>query len=206
MNHTEVFVAVNEYVYKNPLIRWVEDLNHRTIRFLRKSKDRVYDFGCGPGAHSKYVEGKYLGVDTLDEMVELTGRAVKGDICDLPLETGVVSSSVCSNVLEHIGDLEGAVREIYRVTKIGGEFILSTPCEGFLYRLGRRFTTKRFVERRTGEGYSKFLGEEHLHKPEEILKTCSRYFRKGPTIGVPFVVPLLSINVFLVRRYLKEVE
>lgn len=64
---------------------------------------------------------------------ELGGKAqdglgfLAGDALSLPFATDSFDAVICSEVLEHIPDYEGALREIARVLKPGGVLAVSVP-------------------------------------------------------------------------------
>ena len=109
--------------------------------------DRVLDLGCGEGRHviSAYVEERVesFGVDlsvadlktTRDKFKELVqpeegGRAfglASANALELPFANDTFDKVICSEVLEHIPDYQGALAEIQRVLKPGGLLCASVP-------------------------------------------------------------------------------
>jgi ubiquinone/menaquinone biosynthesis C-methylase UbiE len=109
--------------------------------------DVVLDLGCGEGRHviSAYVEANVhsFGVDlclddlktTRDKWVDFAepdnenksfGLA-SADALHLPFADDTFDKVICSEVLEHIPDYNGALAEIERVLKPGGLFCASVP-------------------------------------------------------------------------------
>ena len=109
--------------------------------------DVVLDLGCGEGRHviSAYVEANVhsFGVDlclddlktTRDEWADFAEPdnvnksfgLTSADALHLPFADDTFDKVICSEVLEHIPDYNGALAEIERVLKPGGLFCASVP-------------------------------------------------------------------------------
>lgn len=55
------------------------------------------------------------------------------DLTDIPLESQSIDIAICSEVLEHIPDIQKAVNELYRVLKPGGKILISMPNKNSLF-------------------------------------------------------------------------
>lgn len=209
-------LETDRYIYHNPVTRWLTNRGHKTCAQLRcfdSPGSLVVDLGCGKGTHFSYVTlADALGIDVLSEMLakareNILNRSLlgQGDIFSLPLKDNQVDSIISFGVLEHLSPLRKALLEIYRVLRNGGEFIFGIPCEGFLYRLGREFTTKRHVERATGVDYNRLLAREHVNQCRDILKQLEEFFVIQRPVGIPFLIPNINLNAFLVARCVKKV-
>lgn len=123
-----------------------------TVDFARldmQPGQRLLDLGCGEGRHvlSAYAlnnQGLAVGLDlgfddarktresfVLDDTVarqegERWG-VVCGDALSLPFADASFDRLICSEVLEHLPDYHGALREITRVLKPGGLLVASVP-------------------------------------------------------------------------------
>jgi SAM-dependent methyltransferase len=111
------------------------------------------------GFLSKYqIEGKTLnlgsGPRVLGSEVEnvdihpYPGVVIVADIAKVPLQNGSVSRIICDNVLEHVSDVNGAVKEIERLLASGGLVYVALP---FIYPFhsspyDRRRYTKQGLE------------------------------------------------------------
>ncbi len=115
--------------------------------FPLQAGDTVLDLGCGEGRHviSAYVEGEVhsIGVDlclddlktTRDKFADFDEPAndaktfglSSANALQLPFADNTFDKVICSEVLEHIPEYEGALKEIERVLKPGGLFCASVP-------------------------------------------------------------------------------
>ncbi|MGB1139630.1 MAG: class I SAM-dependent methyltransferase [Halioglobus sp.] len=109
--------------------------------------DYVLDLGCGEGRHviSAYVEADVhsFGVDLCLDDLKTTAEKFadfaepdnpeksfglsSADALHLPFADNTFDKVICSEVLEHIPDYNGALAEIERVLKPGGLFCASVP-------------------------------------------------------------------------------
>ena len=122
----------------------------KTVDFTRlplEAGDIVLDLGCGEGRHviSAYAEANVhsIGVDLSLKDLKITRERYasfaepdnarksfglsSASALELPFANSTFDKVICSEVLEHIPDYMGALREIERVLKPGGLFCASVP-------------------------------------------------------------------------------
>jgi SAM-dependent methyltransferase len=92
----------------------------------------VLDAGCGSGRVFRYQLAPGCRVVGVDLGADLSGNpnlsdALRGDLTRLPFEDASFDAVLASHVMEHLPHPEAAVKEIARVLRSGGRFLLLTP-------------------------------------------------------------------------------
>src|SRR4051812_33949988 len=104
-----------------------------------RSAIRILDVGCGTGANiempSQYGEAE--GVDVSDDALEFCRRkglkVQKGLAETLPYDDETFDITTALDVIEHLDDDVGGLREMYRVTKPGGYSLIFVPAFMWLW-------------------------------------------------------------------------
>jgi SAM-dependent methyltransferase len=120
----------------------------------------IADLGCSTGylledLVAAYPGRRLVGVDLvapgLAKAHELVPAAwlLRADVCALPLADSSVDAVVTANLLEHVPDDRGALREMFRVLKPGGRAVAVIPAGPGTYDYYDRFLGH---ERRYGNG------------------------------------------------------
>lgn len=102
------------------LISWIKE--------YAKPGDRILDVGCGDMyLASQLPEYQWTGIDLTTEPSQ--GKAIKHDLAvtPYPFPEGSFELVVCSEVLEHCWDIVKIQKEVARLIKKNGTYLLSTP-------------------------------------------------------------------------------
>lgn len=96
----------------------------------------LLDLGCSTGDWASYWAGqgwKCLAVDINADAVEAArAKGIDAKVCDLnserlPFEDNSVDLVFAGELIEHLLDTDGFLREAHRVLKPGGHLLLTTP-------------------------------------------------------------------------------
>ena len=99
---------------------------------------RVLDIGCGPRGSLEWADmaSQRVGLDALadDYKRELGAARHRMEYCasgaeKIPFADGHFDIVTCLNALDHVDDIAASIREIKRVTKPGGLFLLSVETD-----------------------------------------------------------------------------
>jgi SAM-dependent methyltransferase len=158
----------------------------RDILSARVKVDSYWlDVGCGlkPFA-SSFNHANYMGID-----IEQSGRsgALKRpdtffDGINIPYEDGKYDGILCTQVLEHVKNLDLLLAECNRVLKVGGVFVVSVP---FVYREHeqpydfRRFTSNGLMLILERNGFNTELSLKCLSAIETIATLFCVYVNKN---------------------------
>ena len=123
---------------------WNDQFNEFLVETLRpRPGNRILDVGCGQGEAEVRIgrlqisQIRLFGIDLMIERVMVAKRETAAhnqrvgyaaaDASALPFRDGVFDSTFCVAVLQHVGDVDAAVREFARVTTAGGRVIAVEP-------------------------------------------------------------------------------
>jgi len=129
--------------HPNRIIRYIERKRVRLIlHYLNpRAKDGILEVGCGAGNILEKITGGSLlvGIDISEFILQKAGNRLKNrttllkaDAENLPFKDGSFNKIYCSEVLEHLLRPERVVKEISRILKSEGLFILSVPNEDLI--------------------------------------------------------------------------
>lgn len=110
--------------------RWV-----RRQALLVPNGSRVLDVGAGSApyrsafAHCEYLTQDYahLQPDQLRDRQGYSQLDIECDILQIPVNDSSFDVVLCTEVLEHVPEPAGAIKEISRILRPGGKLILSAP-------------------------------------------------------------------------------
>ena len=123
-------------------IDWLRKKHHydryEIVRGLIKQKgDNLLDIGCGAPANCM-KEGSFLRFMGYGQGIDIEPRKVPfpfkiGDIMDIPFPAKKFDVVTAIEVIEHIDNPQKALKEIHRILKKGGIFVMTTPNNNTLF-------------------------------------------------------------------------
>lgn len=127
------------FVARRDLVRdWLAD-DARTKR-LKPGDWNIFDIGCGTGANGLMLEefGRVHGTDMSQEALTLSrerghSRLARCRIENLCFADDTFDAITALDMLEHVDDDLGGMKELYRVCKPGGTLLVTVPAYGFLW-------------------------------------------------------------------------
>lgn len=112
-----------------------------------KKYEKLLDVGCGTAylieMLSKVHDAKHIGLDLSSEMIKVSNSKkidnaefIVGRSDELPFDDNTFDVVTCSQSFHHYPDTDKAMKEVLRVLKPGGFYILSDTGVGFFKMLG----------------------------------------------------------------------
>jgi SAM-dependent methyltransferase len=102
-------------------------------RLAPRARGLLLDAGCGSGRMLDELArfGRPVGVDIDAGSVERARtrghQALLASVSEMPFDDGMFSITTCLDVVEHLDDDRGALRELLRVTEPGGALVVTVP-------------------------------------------------------------------------------
>jgi len=118
-----------------------------------KGDEIVVDLGGGTGQVSRYLAPMGGKVYVLDESLGMLShirgqdsvKLLHGDALDTPFPRAFFDIAVCSDLLHHVADLKGLLKEVYRILKPRGRLLVyDFDIDYFRTKLSRWFEQKLF--------------------------------------------------------------
>lgn len=180
------------------------------------ARARILDAGCGSGRNMLELarHGTVTGIELSPASVALArgracGEVVEGSVLQMPFEAGSFDLAVSLDVIEHLEDDLGALRELRRVVAPGGALLVTVPAYQWLWsghdvinHHHRRYTrrTLRSAAERAGWETVRTTYFNSLLLPVAIvLRVLDRFSRATTESSLDLWVPPAPLNWLLER-------
>jgi SAM-dependent methyltransferase len=197
------------YVARRRLVEeWLE-------RLCGRAKQRIVaDFGCGTGANERVLGafGNVVLVDMSHDALHFCRkRGLERLVCSsaeqIALRSDSVDVATAMDMLEHIDNDIAGMREVLRVLKPGGSFLITVPAFGFLWsehdealHHRRRYTVYELRNKLTTAGFE-VIRTTHfitfLFFPILVMRVWQGAFKKNAYPKTSHVILPAWINSFL---------
>lgn len=123
------------------LEKWIKTREEVVAELIPKKTQDLLDLGCGEGNLLIYAQKKYryaIGTDLLESRLNIAKRKTQAlkNKCEfkivdldqkLPFQESQFDVVTCVSVIEYVLDPISTIREIHRITKKNGVFIIEVP-------------------------------------------------------------------------------
>jgi SAM-dependent methyltransferase len=182
---------------------------------------RILDAGCGSGRNMVDLarHGPVTGIELSEPSVALArargvGEVIAGSVLELPFAADSFELAVSLDVIEHLDDDLGALRELRRAVAPGGALLLTVPAYQWLWsghdvinHHHRRYTRRslRDVAERAGWRQERTTYFNSLLLPVAImLRALDRLSTKTTESSLDLWVPPEPLNWLLERPLAME--
>ena len=182
---------------------------------------RLLDAGCGSGRNMVELarRGAVTGIEVSDTSVGVArergaGEVVAGSVLDMPFASESFDLAVCLDVIEHLEDDLGALRELRRVVAPGGALLVTVPAYQWLWSghdvINHHFRryTRRTLQRVAEQAGWRQVRTTHFNSlllpVAMLLRILDRFSRKTTESSLDLWVPPGPVNWLLERPLLLE--
>jgi len=111
---------------------WRQVFNDLAPKYLHGN---IIDVGCGNAPYLKELKKYSDQIILMDWNPQQIPINLRGDICAIPFIKRSFDSVICLQVFEHVDDPFLAIKEINRITRMGGIILFSVPHLSRLHEL-----------------------------------------------------------------------
>ena len=143
---------------------------------------KLLDFGCGSKPYEKLFKNlnNYVGVEVSGNKENLKSDIYYNGIA-LPFADNTFDSVLCTEVFEHVEQLDYVIIELYRVLKPGGRMIVTTPFMCVEHEMPydfRRFTLNGLINFMKKNNFKILKSQKLLNNFHVFFQTLNFYIYK----------------------------
>ena len=159
----------------------------------------LLDIGCGQGLAFPLLEQSFqpktiIGIDIDERLVRRASWAAalcmcpvqvkQGSVTYLDMPDGSVDMIFCHQLIHHVINQEGALKELYRVLAPGGWFMMCESCESFIHSWPvRSFFRHPEGVQKSAEGYLDLLRSIGFEFSDRDVRTSAPWWSL-PDLGL----------------------
>ena len=202
---------------KEGIGKFINNQGYKIIKEINLNNKVILEVGPGFISHKKYWEGKpkkFILCDINKDALNFSKKKI-GNISKslhlkrsdkLPIKKNSIDIILSFYSLEHLYNLDKNLISYRKILKQNGIIVGALPCEGgFLYGVGRFFTSRRFIHKKKLFNYDKIICWEHPNFINEIFfKIKKNKFKIVKRVYFPFnFLRLYDLNFnvsFILRK------
>ncbi|TSC67989.1 MAG: type 11 methyltransferase [Parcubacteria group bacterium Gr01-1014_72] len=183
---------------------------------------RVLSVGCGVGGEIVFLKkyGEVFGIDSNKTAIDfcvtagLSKEVRCADAEHLPFSDNSFDTLFVLDVMEHVNNDDAAMKEIYRVLKIGGTLVLTVPAFQVLWTRSdershhhRRYTKRQVVSMVRKNNFIILKASYFntlLFVPIAMIKLLTRVYEPKKMVGKEVNTPIPFVNALLYRIFRLE--
>ena len=172
-------------IFINPFYFIRKRLVNKMAQLAPQLEGQLLDFGCGAKPYQALFSNtkNYIGIDIEDEgqhdhKNENIDYYYDGN--NIPFDNETFDSILTSEVLEHVPDVDKALKELKRVLKPDGKILITVPFTWQEHELPydfRRFTTIGLKKHLEDNGFKILTEEKTGHYIEVVVQLWMTYLR-----------------------------
>jgi ubiquinone/menaquinone biosynthesis C-methylase UbiE len=194
IHRTDVADPVNWYYIWGTKTFFLHRLKMALSMLGTRKYEKLLDIGFGCGIflpellkrcdelHGIDIHENIHLVESMMQKEGLKATLSRASVTEIPYPDKYFDCIVSMSVLEHIRDLDTAIREIRRVTKDNGTIILGFPVDNILSRIVLQISYVWLPNAK--------LEDEHVSTHNDILKEVRNQLYVNQTMKFPSFVPL----------------
>jgi len=201
------YTTLKNYLYNYHLRKMAVEKNLQS-----KNTDLILEVGSGISPvmmKSRDIIYSDLSFSAIQLLKHSYGKGyyVVADGINLPFKSGVFSHAISSEVLEHLSDDRRAIKEIARVMKASGHFIVTFPHRKFYFAMDdrfvghfRRYEINEMIDRLRDAGFRPMTIQKVLGPLEKVTMCfailCFSIIQKFQSKNAKITRNLVIVNIF----------
>ncbi|MBA7492174.1 methyltransferase [subsurface metagenome] len=215
LSYQEIYRLESSVWWKKYWWRQGRDFTAKLLlgKFLKPNKkNKILDVGCGLGETSRKLSvfGQVVGIDSSPEAIKLgLKRAIIMNINNLLFPKNSFDVVTAFDVLEHLENDQKAIKEVFKVLRNRGIFLLTVPSYNWLWSehdeaLGhkRRYTKSQIEKKLKSAGFT-ILKSSYIIStfllPIALFRFWQKTFKKEKNLKTSYVILPPFLNFLLAQ-------
>jgi len=190
-----------------PISKLRRNSRYKFIRkLLKNARGKVLVVGCGSEKEMSVINDNCggVGIDISNTAIEKSKKKYPRfeyhvmDATNLRFDDNFFDAVVCSEVIEHLEDSDKLLREVNRILKSGGKFVITTPNWWSFYGLGRKIAEGIFKKPFTSDNQPL----DNWSTPSSLRRKLLKYFKIRKFYGLWYYPPNGKDKIRIPEKFL----